>query len=366
MCCNKKLGFTLLELLIVITIIGILATILLPVLARAREQAKKIVCTNNLKQIGLAFLMYSHENNGLFPPGHPNHKWGEIEYFETDSLLRYSQRQYRNNYIFDASEVYPDYLSDLRVLVCPSSVFEPIDGRQSMYCDVTFTPERIDMSVFPAEVNEWEILRMIGPRDPRPDWECVTNQMYWYMPYAVVTEEQALWLWNELDRLMYNNEEGFMEGDLTIWGEHAPGAGNQYFRMRENAARFFIRDINNPAYDAVSDASIPVLFDTFADSTGFLRLNHIEPLGGNVLFVDGHVEFVKYPGKYYRVPYTRLFVEWASSNTFDDMALLNVPPWCGNRLPGTKFEPRYWHYPDDPQYAGLNFIGPPTPDDGAE
>jgi prepilin-type N-terminal cleavage/methylation domain-containing protein/prepilin-type processing-associated H-X9-DG protein len=60
-------GFTLIELLVVIAIIGILASLLLPSLARAKDKSKDTICLNNLKQFGPAIHMYAGEHDGLLP-----------------------------------------------------------------------------------------------------------------------------------------------------------------------------------------------------------------------------------------------------------------------------------------------------------
>ena len=64
---TTRSGFTLIELLVVIAIISVLASILFPVFARAREKARQTTCTSNLKQIGLALIMYADDYDGLLP-----------------------------------------------------------------------------------------------------------------------------------------------------------------------------------------------------------------------------------------------------------------------------------------------------------
>jgi prepilin-type N-terminal cleavage/methylation domain-containing protein/prepilin-type processing-associated H-X9-DG protein len=67
--------FTLIELLVVVAIIGILASLLLPVLGKARQQARGSICVSHLKQIGLAMESYTSDNEQFYPQGFKRQTW---------------------------------------------------------------------------------------------------------------------------------------------------------------------------------------------------------------------------------------------------------------------------------------------------
>lgn len=110
---NRKKGFTLIELLVVIAIIAILAAMLLPALARAREQARRAVCISNLKQIGLGMKMYSQDYREYYPrtSGSARTTAADVAPGATDMTA-----------IGCFSLLMPQYISAQKTFICPSDM----------------------------------------------------------------------------------------------------------------------------------------------------------------------------------------------------------------------------------------------------
>jgi len=221
-------GFTLIELLVVIAIIAILAAILFPVFARAKEKANQTQCVSNLRQIGLAFRMYTNDYHGMMPGG--------------------------NNMVFTSSIFEPhhpsapngDYLNDI-----DSCDWDNLSSATRMLC------------------SEWPCL--LEPY--------IRNRAMFYCPSAIRSSPDipirpgycwnAAGLWRvRLSRLQYPSETYMvMDGWIDFIG---------YFQKRRTMRSVY------PKFDL---AGYPTQAEYTTPKSGFRHNNSC-----NVVFVDGHVK----------------------------------------------------------------------------
>ena len=94
-------GFTLIELLVVIAIIAVLAAILFPVFAKAREKARQTSCMNNQKQISTALLMYAQDNDETFPPA--SSVWQQVKLPAQVYICPTKGNKFPNGYVYNSA-----------------------------------------------------------------------------------------------------------------------------------------------------------------------------------------------------------------------------------------------------------------------
>jgi prepilin-type N-terminal cleavage/methylation domain-containing protein/prepilin-type processing-associated H-X9-DG protein len=127
-------AFSLIELLVVVAIIGILAALLLPALARAKSNAYKTQCRNNLQQMSLAIQLYAEDNNGRLPG--PLLRQVPVGYGSTSSQIFPA---FVWKYLALANPAGQEFQTAWPVLTCPAQFKVPVPGSEPVGRRVTYS-----------------------------------------------------------------------------------------------------------------------------------------------------------------------------------------------------------------------------------
>jgi prepilin-type N-terminal cleavage/methylation domain-containing protein len=265
---RSRSGFTLIELLVVIAIIAILAAILFPVFAQAREKARQITCVSNEKQLGLGILMYVQDNNEEYPIGD---SWNVIP-----TAAPYT------TFTSWPGEIAP-YLKSLGIFDCPddSAAGVPPASRTAEGYDISYVGNS-DFQMNWGDYGNAGWSALCGPMGANVNWDS-DNDQSWGGGESALNDSQVT-----------EPDSGILIGELWSSDDliaNKNGNGTQV----SNGNALLVDDNDKPT--PIAGASWATDANAWPDGPNGMTSAHMRPTnnagyGGleNFVFCDGHVK----------------------------------------------------------------------------
>jgi prepilin-type N-terminal cleavage/methylation domain-containing protein/prepilin-type processing-associated H-X9-DG protein len=309
-------GFTLIELLVVIAIIGVLIALLLPAVQAAREAARRMQCTNNLKQLGLAVHNY-HDLHNVIPPGRiwkagppgptfptifsgtPNTTWFEL------MLPMIEQGNLANSFNFDlGAEGYPGgglapaagYFANSTVAGTKISTFQCPSDRELKF---QITPQYAGGALSGPIMTKGNYATSWGNTNWRQ--RAIGTQVYMDSAFGHDMSVGLAKITDGTSSTVFCAEvlQGALYDVRGVMWSSVPGGASFMTRFTPNQYRDYLNLVNGGDFlnQPIFCVSEPVqklpCTGTAGDSEAFAASRSRHPGGVNVLFGDGGVRFVK-------------------------------------------------------------------------
>jgi prepilin-type N-terminal cleavage/methylation domain-containing protein/prepilin-type processing-associated H-X9-DG protein len=299
----RRHGFTLVELVVVIAIVAVLLILILPAMSRAHKRPRG-ACQTNLKQLGMIFKLYAGEN--------PAEIWPRIhgdEWFGTSQAANCVGGHADADYSPDMRAIFPDYCVDVSILICPQTkeanryFFDEEEYLNIVQDDGT------GLCQYTGQITDGDAsYTYLGyALDMTEDADGTIDSSVIGLPPGTPRNTQFAFTIAKIKQCGFGDKNADNDGPLDLdlnlssfpGGSTAGIAGTSTVRrLREGIERFILTDLDNPGNDEYAQSRFPVLWDNVsADSANAASYNHV-PAGSNTLYMDGHVLFNKYPGKF--------------------------------------------------------------------
>ncbi len=248
---KQKRGFTLIELLVVIAIIAILAAILFPVFAKAREKARQTSCLSNMRQLGTAALGYAQDYDGLYPL---SFSFDGANVWATYAASVCEPPVWPEDGMVANNSVQP-YCKNYQLMTCPSLVRVDSAGYNGYTSNPTWVAYHFNTYLnansesvvrSPALTFMWTEAMGENTGTATMQWPCYLPSFSWtaadwYRPFSNAvgdgTSGGSVTYWTDMqtkDMRIHNDGQNYSYADGHAKWQKEPGSGGTYSRLNAN------------------------------------------------------------------------------------------------------------------------------------